>query len=290
MQIYGVRKGFVVGALAGFSLAGSTLWALTSVQQMLHPTPLEGSRYVSPTPLPIARPEVPPQWAWFFIAYPYVSDRAAIRSKGLHAAVITDAPRGKEYVVSFGQTFRRVEIYSTGNTAVWQIHVYTPGRKRLVFMERGRITGESSKADGNLWMWNSPLWTPRHIKIYGLADFWLNSPFKRFSCAGFVHTYLGEAGVQVPVLDAWDMAKLPYTKVSMDEMEPGDIIAIKAASPAHRAFWGHSITHVGVYIGHGKFIHAATATHKAKRSFIRLSDVKDIRPRIAKVLRPPELL
>ena len=56
-------------------------------------------------------------------------------------------------------------------------------------------------------MWKGPLWNAEHVKIYGLADLWLDSPYKRYSCAGFVHRFLQDVNVQVPVLDAWDMAQ-----------------------------------------------------------------------------------
>lgn len=290
MNIWGVRKGFVWGAMAGFCVAGSTLWALSSVQQLLHPPILESPPFLPSLNFQAVRHDIPAHLAWFFIQYPYLSEKATLLEKTRHTAIVSDPTRGKQYVISFGQRFRRVEIYSSDNAARVTIHVYNPGQKRTVVMENKTIVSKVSTADGNLWMWQSPLWNPKHLKIFGMADFWLNSPFKRFSCAGFVHKYLGDAGVKVPILDAWDMAKLPWTKIADDEMEPGDIIAIKAASDAHRRFWGHSITHVGVYIGNGKYIHAATSSRKAKRAFIRLGEIENIRPRIARVLRPPELL
>jgi len=123
-----------------------------------------------------------------------------------------------------------------------------------------------------------------------LTDLWLNAPYRKYSCAGFVHQFLKDAGIDVPVLDAWDMAKLPWTRITRDELEPGDIVTIKAASRAHRRFWGHSITHVGVYIGNGKMIHASTASRKSVRSFIRVVDVNSFGSRVDKILRPPELL
>ena len=94
----------------------------------------------------------------------------------------------------------------------------------------------------------------------------------------------------VPILDAWDMAKLPWVRVSADEMEPGDIITFRALTAEHRRFWGHRVTHVGVYIGNGKIIHAATSSTRATRSWVRVSDLNDFRNRIDKILRPPELL
>jgi hypothetical protein len=218
-----------------------------------------------------------------------VSSNARITPKNHHTFVISDGERHKEYVINFGQRFRRVEIYTPEDSA-YQVQVYTPGQKRVVSFDGSRVTGESTSADGNLWMWKSPLWNAEHLKIYGVADLWLDSPYKRYSCAGFVHRFLKDVNVNVPILDAWDMARLHWVRVPYEELEPGDIITFKALTAQHRRFWGHRVTHVGVYIGNGKFIHAATASVKSTRSWVRIADLDDFRKRIDKIIRPPELL
>jgi len=207
-----------------------------------------------------------------------------------HAFRINDPERGREYAVILGQTFRRVEIYSHQQPQNIWVRIYTPGKVREVAMHNKTVVSDLTHSDGNLWMWSHPLWNEEHLKIYGLTDLWLNAPYKKYSCAGFVHQFLSDAGVYVPVLDAWDMAKLPWTHVRIDELEPGDIITIRAASREHQRFWHHRITHVGVYIGNGKLIHASTASPKSKRSFVRISDLKDFDRRIDKILRPKDLL
>ncbi len=284
----GVRKGFLVGALAGFFVAGSLLWAIPTVGTYLPPFATEPVP-ASSTGLPFFRESIPAELAWFFIQYPYISTSAGIKAKNHHTYVISDTPRHKEYVLNFGQRFRRVEIYANGSKES-QVHVYTPGSKRTVVLDNGLVKSQLSTTEPNLWMWKTPLWNQRHLQIYSQVDRWLHSPFKRYSCAGFVSRFLNESNVKVPVLDAWDMAKLPWLRVPIEELEPGDILTMKAVTEQHRRFWGHRITHVGVYIGNGKFIHAATASRTAKRSWIRIADLQDFRHRIDKALRPPDLL
>ena len=283
-----VRKGFIFGAVSGFLVGSSTLWAISSLPY-LPGHPIEPILTAEPRDLSMARLTVPAELAWFFIQFPYISENAQIRVKNHHTFVVADNSRKKEYVVALGQKFRRVEIYSGDSKGTEQVQIFTPGTKRTVLFQGTKITGQTSVSDGNLWMWRGPLWNSVHLKIYGLADLWLDSPYKKYSCAGFVHKFLSDAGVSVPILDAWDIAKQPWMRVPVEEMEPGDIITIKAASAAHRRFWHHRITHVGVYIGHGKFIHAATISPRSTRSWVRIADVDDFRPRIDKVLRPPEL-
>src|SRR5579864_6517093 len=66
-EMLAVRKGFLVGALSGFSIVGSTLWALSSLPY-LPGHPIEP--VVSPVPaFPTAHLSVPPELAWFFIQY-----------------------------------------------------------------------------------------------------------------------------------------------------------------------------------------------------------------------------
>jgi hypothetical protein len=282
-----VRKGFVVGLLAGLSVVGTSLWALTSLPYLPGHPPVPA---VMSQPIPISRSNIPSELAWFFIQFPYISENAQVRVKNLHTFVVSDGPRKREYVISVGQKFRRVEIYSAEIPTHMQVQIFTPGVRKTVSFEGRRVVGQTSFNDGNLWMWHQPLWNARHLKIYGLADVWLNSPYKRYSCAGFVHRFLRDAGVSVPVLDAWDLDRQRWTSVAIDELEPGDIITFKALTASHRRFWGHRVTHVGVYIGNGKMIHAATANRRASRSWIRVADVDDWKPRINKILRPPELL
>jgi hypothetical protein len=282
-----VRRGFLLGTLAGFSVVGSLLWAIPTV------TTLWPQRFGEPlnSPLPAFLPQihgnVPSELAWFFIQYPYVSESAEILLKNRHTVVVNDTSRHRKYVVNWGQRYRRVEIYTEKDL---QVQVYTPGSKRTVKFSGVRVVSQTTVPDGNLWMWKGPLWNNTHFKIYGMADLWLDSPYKRFSCAGFVHRFLKDVNIQVPVLDAWDMAKLPWVRIPVEELEPGDIITINAMTARHRRFWGHRVTHVGVYIGNGKLIHATTASVKSKRSWVRIADLEDFRKRIDKIIRPPELL
>ncbi len=284
----GVRKGFLIGAMSGLFVAGSMLWAIPAVTSYMP------HRFVEPiippaSFMPIPRGAIPSELAWFFIQYPYLTESSRIRPKNHHTFVVSDSARHRDYVVNFGQRYRRVEIYSQDSKEM-QVQIFTPGSKRVVVFQGPRVVHQSMVSDGNLWMWKSPLWNAEHIKIYSQADLWLDSPYKRYSCAGFVHRFLDDAQVHVPVLDAWDMARLPWVRIPLDELEPGDIVTIKAMTAEHRRFWAHRVTHVGVYIGNGKIIHASTSSVKSKRSWIRVADLNDFRNRIDKILRPPELL
>lgn len=276
--------------MIGLGVVGTSLYAITALPPMMR---LRQTAEVEvPHALPFAwpRPGTPPEMTWFFLKFPYLSRDVQVVALDRHTYKVRDGKRGKDYVVRLSQVQRRVEVYSRQDPGRVLIRVFSLGSMREVVMEKGLVTGDRTLRDGNLWMWERPLWNEQHLKIYGLTDLWLNAPYKRYSCAGFVHQFLGDAGISVPVLDAWDMARLPWTRVPREELEPGDIVTIRAASPEHRRFWGHRITHVGVYIGNGKLIHASTATRKARRSFVKIADIDDFAGRIDRILRPPQLL
>ena len=302
---------FWVTVLAGISLVEPSGYALNSfpVLQPILPVKSDSPNTAQPaivigpvnapvsvsTEIPLSdRPAMPQEISWFFMVYKDVSVDASIRLKNRHCYIISDVAQRKEYVVQLGQSSRRVEIYSRNSSDALQssheVHVYRPGCKRVVVMQKGLIASDTTTEDKNTWLWRTPLWNSLQLRIYAMGDLWRDSTFKKYSCAGFVHRFLGEVGVDVPPMNAWDMAKLPYEQVTLDELEPGDIITIRAASQRQRRRWGHNVTHVGVYIGNGQIIHAATSSPRAKRAYIRIADLSTFEYRIDKILRPPELL
>ena len=75
------------------------------------------------------------------------------------------------------------------------------------------------------------------------------SPVSGFDCSGFVQYVYGKWGVRLP-----RTAELQFEvgeKVSFLELQPGDLI-FRANT------YKHGISHVGIYIGNGKWIHAAS--------------------------------
>jgi len=75
-------------------------------------------------------------------------------------------------------------------------------------------------------------------------------PSRGFDCSGFVYYLLQRQGVTVPrTASAMFSVGKP---VKRSELRPGDLVFFKT-TPRER------ITHVGVYIGDGKFVHASSA-------------------------------
>ncbi|MCS7265024.1 MAG: C40 family peptidase [Armatimonadetes bacterium] len=77
-----------------------------------------------------------------------------------------------------------------------------------------------------------------------------SSPSRGFDCSGFVYYLLSRHGIRAPHSAAalFRMGK----PISKSDLKPGDLVFFK--NTARR----RGITHVGIYIGNGKFIHASS--------------------------------
>jgi len=87
------------------------------------------------------------------------------------------------------------------------------------------------------------------------------NPETGFDCSGFVsHVFRESAGVALPP-NAARMALLGQTIESVD-LEPGDLVFYKTKR--------HAFSHVGIYLGDNKFIHAPR-----KGKSVEISDMND---------------
>lgn len=70
-----------------------------------------------------------------------------------------------------------------------------------------------------------------------------------FDCSGFVHYTYGQAGMPIPrtTKEQYRTAR----RLSIDEARPGDLLFFRINS--------RKLSHVGLYVGNGRFIHASTA-------------------------------
>ena len=95
--------------------------------------------------------------------------------------------------------------------------------------------------------------------IVALAKQFLGCPYvygasgpNAFDCSGFTSYVYRQVGISIP-----HGATSQYrggTPVSREDVQPGDLVFI--ADPAYCA--GYPISHVGIYIGNGQFIHASS--------------------------------
>jgi len=78
-----------------------------------------------------------------------------------------------------------------------------------------------------------------------------HSPSTGFDCSGFVRYVFAHAiGLQLPANSARQF--LAGARVERSDMQPGDLVFFRTRGRKH-------ISHVGIYLDHGRFIHSPSA-------------------------------
>jgi hypothetical protein len=86
------------------------------------------------------------------------------------------------------------------------------------------------------------------LLFYGTPYRFGGSSSHALDCSGFVQKVFRANGIELP-RDSRAQAKYGY-KVSLSELKPGDLLFFKT--------YKRDVSHVGIYIGGGKMVHAAT--------------------------------
>lgn len=88
------------------------------------------------------------------------------------------------------------------------------------------------------------------LKLEGVPyKFGKDSPAEGFDCSGFVKHVYQKQGVSLPRTTKEIARVVPA--VAKDERKPGDLLFFNTD--------GQPFSHVGIYVGHGSFIHAPSA-------------------------------
>jgi peptidoglycan DL-endopeptidase CwlO len=98
------------------------------------------------------------------------------------------------------------------------------------------------------------------VSLKGIPYIWGGSNLKGMDCSGFIYTIYAE---RVPDLPRRSIDQYRYgTAVTTGKEEPGDLVFFNTE--------GWSASHVGIYLGDGRFIHAASGE---KRNGIIISSL-----------------
>jgi cell wall-associated NlpC family hydrolase len=73
-----------------------------------------------------------------------------------------------------------------------------------------------------------------------------------FDCTGFVKWVYSQVGVDLPRNEAGQLAS--GARVGVDELEPGDVLVFANT-------YRRGLSHVGIYLGEGQFVHAVDERH-----------------------------
>jgi len=75
-----------------------------------------------------------------------------------------------------------------------------------------------------------------------------------YDCSGFTKEVFEENGIEIP-RNSWNQAKVGMKVKKRSQLRKGDLVFF--SSKRHKR-----IDHVGIYLGHGKFIHASRFHHR----------------------------
>jgi cell wall-associated NlpC family hydrolase len=96
-------------------------------------------------------------------------------------------------------------------------------------------------------------------QVANLASQYVGSPYRwggtspsGFDCTGFVLWVYSQFGVDLPHNEAGQLASGP--RVDADDLQPGDVLVF---ANTYRA----GLSHVGIYLGDGRFVHAVDESH-----------------------------
>ena len=81
---------------------------------------------------------------------------------------------------------------------------------------------------------------------------WGGSSPTGFDCTGFVMWVYGQFGVELPHNEVGQLASGPA--VSSDDLQPGDVLVFANT-------YRRGLSHTGIYLGDGRFVHAVDEAH-----------------------------
>jgi cell wall-associated NlpC family hydrolase len=97
------------------------------------------------------------------------------------------------------------------------------------------------------------------LQVADLAQQYVGSRYKwggsspaGFDCTGFVMWIFGQFGVSLPHNEAGQLAS--GDRVNAEELQPGDVLVFANT-------YRRGLSHVGIYLGEGRFVHAVDERH-----------------------------
>ena len=99
----------------------------------------------------------------------------------------------------------------------------------------------------------------RGNEVADLAEQYVGSPYRwggaspgGFDCTGFVMWVYSQFGVSLPHNEAGQLAS--GESVNADDLQPGDVLVFANT-------YRRGLSHTGIYVGNGQFVHAADERH-----------------------------
>ena len=89
---------------------------------------------------------------------------------------------------------------------------------------------------------------------------WGGTSANGFDCSGLIQYAYGQYGIRLPRVSRDQLRRGSPVELSVETLQPGDVLGFSAVV-------GGEATHVGLYVGDGRFIHSSS-------SGVRVSDLR----------------
>ena len=129
---------------------------------------------------------------------------------------------------------------------------------RVINSGASSSTGGSSRGSSGVRMPRSPAPTAAASRVLGTADRYVGVPYvwggntpQGFDCSGFTKYVFAKNGVGIPRTSREQARIGDGVPIDFGEMRPGDLLLF--AEP------GEAVSHVAIYVGSGRIIHASSA-------------------------------
>ncbi|MBT8397785.1 MAG: C40 family peptidase [Gemmatimonadetes bacterium] len=90
---------------------------------------------------------------------------------------------------------------------------------------------------------------------------WGGTGANGFDCSGLIQYAYGQYGIELPRISREQLRKGSPVEVRVGALKPGDVLGFSAVV-------GGEATHVGLYVGDGRFIHSSS-------SGVRVSNLRE---------------
>ena len=175
-----------------------------------------------------------------------------VRATEMAAAVVAapgtplrDEPSSRGHIIATATKDAQADVLAA--SGAWRKVLLSSGAVGWVFAEMLSAARSTSSGAADTAI------VPQAMRYIGVPYLWGGETRAGMDCSGLVFTVMGSLGKRVPRTAGRQYAV--GSPVSRQQLRPGDLVFFTGAS-------GPSISHVGIYTGGGKFIHASSGIGK----------------------------